>query len=568
MDPWRCTISNVVTKSKSLVEKGLEKIETIQLKSNQPLREDFIHDYDKTQSWFSYNPQKHADWERRVKEMKQEQALAVDRNKLVKALIDFNRKMNNSAQALEHIELLAREDAVVVVGGQQAGLFGGPLLVLYKAITILQAARDASESLQIPVIPVFWIAGEDHDFEEANHMYFLSQDTTISKIKLTHPTGRRTSVSQTRIPKDSWLQAIDELSASLPDSEYKHALLQLAMNLHQDASSLVESSGKLLASLFGSYGLVLMDSDDPAIRHLESPMFRKLIEDNAAINNTILESAKDMKDSGYPVQVDLNDHAANLFVYDELGERTLLYRTEIHYADRRGSYQLSREQLLEYADNCPERLSNNVMSRPLMQQYLLPVLATVLGPAEIAYWALTGRAFEQFGWKMPMILSRSEFTLMDSAVQRNMEKYELTWDDVQLHFQERRRGWLEDQDDLNLAQKFADARKQFDAIYGPILDAAGKLNQGMAELAEKNRQRILKEMLYLERRTVESNKIRYETGLKQLDRVAFSLFPMEKPQERVYNGFAYLNKYGRKWLDDLVAMPLRTDGLHTIYHIG
>ena len=109
----------------------------------------------------------------------------------------------------------------------------------------------------------------------------------------------------------------------------------------------------------------------------------------------------------------------------------------------------------------PDQLSNNVMSRPLMQEYLFPVLATVLGPGEIAYWALTKQAFEQFHMRMPIVVPRMEFTLIEGTIKKQMDKYELTLTDVLERFDEKKQAWLDAQDTLQLNDRFEAVKESF-----------------------------------------------------------------------------------------------------------
>lgn len=359
---------------------GNVRLEAIQWESGQPLTDDYVSRFEKTGELYDYNPWEWESWRARASWLDQERVTGADRQRLADALRRFNERAGNAGEAMDAIERLRDERTLCVVGGQQASLFTGPLLVIYKAVTLLRLAKEASGKLNRPVVPVFWIAGEDHDFDEVNHVNYLTPNLQVDKIKVEHPTGLRTSVSRTKLGRQQWEDALRQLEQSLMTTEFKDELVQSFRAAVEDSATLVDLFARLMARLFGSQGLVLLDSDDPRLRKVEGSMFRTLIEQNGELNEAFLQNRDQLIACGYQPQAELHTNAANLFVYDEEGERILLYADDSGgFTDRKGVRRFSRERLLDWADTAPERLSNNVMTRPLMQEFLFPVLATVLG---------------------------------------------------------------------------------------------------------------------------------------------------------------------------------------------
>jgi bacillithiol biosynthesis cysteine-adding enzyme BshC len=474
-----------------------------------------------------------------------------DRRSVIEALVGFNRHVDNSQRALDNVNRLADPNALVVVGGQQAGLFTGPLLVLYKAVTIIREAREAELALGRPVVPIFWIAGEDHDYEEANHTYVLTREQQIEKIKLNPRDASRTSISRLVIDAGEWEQAIGQLAEGMMATEFTPGLLDRLREIGSRSATLVEFFGRVMAWLFGEDGLVLLDSDDAKLRECEAPMFRRLIERNEALNEALISGRDKVEAIGLAPQHEVQAGQANLFVHAG-EERMLLQREGEHFQDRKGVLSLTRDQLLKWADEQPALLSNNVMTRPLMQEFLFPVLATVLGAGEIAYWGLTGEAFAEFGMKMPILMPRLEVTLVEGTLQKHMRKYELDLADVFDEFERKKQAWLDRQDSLQLEDKFAAVKRQFAEMYQPLLDAIAGLNPGMKKLGETNRQKILEQIDFMAGKATDAYQSQFEAALRQMDRIKLSLHPHGKPQERVYNAFTYLNKYGEGWLRELV----------------
>jgi bacillithiol biosynthesis cysteine-adding enzyme BshC len=538
-------------------------IQKVEWKSSQPLAEDYIHRFAKVESLFEYNPWDEDSWKRRASWLDTERRLAADRAQLSEVLLQFNRSIGCDDEALSSVRRLADPETLTVVGGQQAGLFTGPLLVIYKAITLLKSAKIASRRLGRPVVPVFWIAGEDHDFDEVNHIVQLSGDLRLNKIKLEHPTGKRSSVSKLPIDSEMWETALKQLDDGLMQTEFKPGLMDKLQEIASHSRTLVDYFGRLMAWLFRGSGLIFVNSDDPALRRLESPMFAKLVEENRSIQAAIEKSAGKIASLGYVPQVELQEGNANLFVNDQ-GERTLLYTHQDGFSNRRKDRFYAKDQVADWARSEPERLSNNVMTRPLMQEFLFPVLGTVLGPGEIAYWGLTRESFHAVGMRMPVIIPRLEFTLLEGTVVKHMGKYGLTIDDVLHRFEEKKQQWLQSQDTLRLNERFEQVRRQFKESYEPIVELIAGINPGLKKLGETNMGKIIEQIDFLEHKASDAYKTQFDASLRQLNRIHLSVLPHGKPQERVYNVLSYLNRYGDYWLRELLEADLEPDGHHRI----
>lgn len=541
------------------------KIEPFERKTGQPLADDYNRTFEQVESFYEYNPWEDASWARRAEYVDQGRHLSVNRTELVHSLIRYNDKISNDPEAFQRLEQLRSPGTLAVVGGQQAGLFTGPLLVIYKAITIIQAARRASEQLQRPVVPVFWIAGEDHDADEVNHTYILSQQAEVTKIKISLPECPRTSIS--RLTVDQWEDALNQLDEGLMDTEFKLPLMEKLTEFAGQSLTLTDYFARIMAWLFGKHGLILMDSDDPGIRKLEGPMFSELLNHHERVNGTVKSGEVKLREHGYEPQVEASSQSAHLFVFEENGDRILLHWDGDRFTDKKGERQYSPEQLQQWASHSPDRLSNNVITRPLMQEYLLPVLSTVLGPGELAYWGMTRPVFQALGMQMPILLPRKEHTLVEGTVQKYIDKYELTLAEAFEHLEEKKEQWLKAQDQLQLEAKFEHAKQRFAELYQPVLEAVASINPGMEKLGKTNAAKIIEQIDFLQARSTEANRAQYDAALRQWERVRVTLLPLGKPQERVYNLFSYVNKYGRGWLDDLVGQPLQLKPLHSIVYL-
>ena len=540
------------------------KLHRMHWKQTQPLAEDYIHNYSKVQELFEYDPWTSKSLQARAAWLDDKQArISAPRELVIQALEKYNLKFPNSEKVIESIHRLRQNETLVIIGGQQAGLFTGPLLVIHKAISILRAAREAEQRLNRPVIPVFWIAGEDHDLDEVNHINQLTQQLQIEKLELNSSKvlGKREPISRLPISVEQWEQVLSELDSSLLPTDFKPNWMDKFRELIGHSNTLVDLFAGMMSMLFGSEGLVLMDSDDPHLRRLEAPMFRELIVQQKGIGQALEISKDRLIGLGYEPQADIRAGNANLFVVHS-GERLLLQRDGDTYTDKIGHYRLSESELLNLAEQQPENFSNNVFTRPLMQNYLFPVLSAVLGGGEIAYWGLTREAFRTIGDQMPIILPRLEFTLVEGTVQKQLIKLDLTFEDAVLRLDEKRDEWLAAQDSIGLPQLFANVKEQFDDLYNPVLEAIGSINPGIRQLGDTNRMKILEQIQFLETKSKDAYEAQFDAAKRQYERIRQSLIPLGKRQERVYNVISYLNKYGDGWLKELLNEEFEWDGSH------
>ncbi|GLX68250.1 bacillithiol biosynthesis cysteine-adding enzyme BshC [Paenibacillus glycanilyticus] len=542
--------------------------ERYDLPSAQPLTEAYIHRTDANMdSLYGYFAGREQDWATRLQRLEELAGTRANAAEVADVLRQYNSPYT-TPEVDASIRAIA-EGAPVIIGGQQAGLWSGALLVIHKAVSIVSGAKWASEKLGRKVVPVFWIAGEDHDWDEANHTFVLNAEQELRKLILQRPEGPRTSVSRTAVDGESWNKLLEELEQTLPHSDFKPALLEQLKQIAEQSRSLSDMFAGILAFLFGKEGLVLLDADDPKLRRVEAPMFRQLIERNDELEEAYLAAAGKVKSCGYQLQADVVEGSANLFVFNQANghERTLLHKRDGQFQDRKGTSFWSKEQLLKLAEENPSQLSNNVLTRPIMQDYLFPVLGTVLGPGEIAYWALTGDAFRKLGMEMPIIVPRMSFTLVEGTIAKHMMKYELSFEDVAKRFEARKQQWLSEQDQLSIEERFHDVKQTFITMYGPLLELAGSIQPGLLKLGETNRQKIVEQIEYLEAKTKDAFNKQYDASIRQLDRIALSLWPNGKPQERVINMAGYMNRYGSVWLEKLLELPFSPVGGHQLVYL-
>ncbi|MBR2563599.1 MAG: bacillithiol biosynthesis cysteine-adding enzyme BshC [Paenibacillus sp.] len=536
------------------------------LRSGSQLAEDYICTRDAARSLYEYD----ICWENglhaRAEWLNQSEHTRVDRHELAAYLRLYNKRVNDHDQVHASITRLVEENAMVVTGGQQSGLLSGPLFVIYKAASVVAAAREAEKHLKRPVIPVFWIAGEDHDWDEVNHTYLPDSLGNIQKVKLQGHFKGKDSVSNVQVKWEQWETMLGQVQHVLPDTVHKPGLIKLITEIHQSSTNLSDAFARLISALFAKTGLVLMDAADPELRKLEKPVFERLIRENHALRTAYLQGASHVQQAGYAMPAEVAEDGANLFYIHE-GSRLLLMQKDNLYQDRKGLVSFTEERLLQELNDHPERFSNNVLTRPLMQDALLPVAAVILGNGEIAYWSLTREAFRTFGLQMPIILPRLSFTILEEVHLKHMKEYGLSFQDVQCRMDEKKEKWLTEQETFQVEERFAQIREQFMALYQPLLNEVAEVHPGLKRIGEANLGKMNEQIQYLERQTRKAIEDKHQVSLRHWNGIQNALFPMDKPQERVHNALFYLNRYGTDWIEDMIEASTAFGGQHQVIQL-
>lgn len=534
---------------------------------SQPNRmvENYIKRFSQVGEFFEHNPFDRTEWRKRKEWLDTQQHW--DRKQLIEGLLDFNREVGNYPQALSNIEKLAEPSSCVVIGGQQAGIMTGPLYAVHKAITLIQLSREMEQNLGCSVIPVFWIAGEDHDYEEVNHVYSLTPSMDrVEKIKLADLPAGRKSISHFLLPASSLVSFVEEFFALQPDSEHKRELFYRLRELADCQQTLTQFFAKVMAWLFGSYGLVLVDSAHPFVRKMGQPVFQWMIQHNERLSRSVVEQRDRIQQCCYIPQVEVSPEQAHMFVYLN-GERILLERDGSNFISKDRQVRFTAEGLLQRLAEDPQQFSTNVVTRPLVQEHLFPTLAFVGGPGEISYWGLYRKIFNEIGYQMPMVYPRGSFTFVEPGIAKWLERYELSFDDVQKGLESKRKAWLIAQDETHLYEIFGGLREQIAGLYQPLLSQLDGMEKGLGDLSRKNFEKVQQQVDYLERRALAAHARRFDGDLARFLAVELSLRPLNKPQDRVLNIFSYVNKYGVSLIDQLVNERFEHNGIHKMIYL-
>lgn len=485
------------------------------------------------------------------------------RQDLVAHLLEYNTHLHAGEDTLRNIEALANENTYVVVGGQQAGLLTGPLYTVHKIISILQLAKEKEASLGVRVVPVFWIAGEDHDIDEINHVFVMKN----KKIKKTifhdrHP--KKASASESEVSIEDCRKWIQEIFKTYPETNFTKDVLQFVEDALQNSRTYVDFFARLIMKLFADSGLILVDSHHPALRKLEVSFFKQILSRYKEVQTSLQNQQQLVREQGYKPIIETKSNTVHIFMQiDE--ERVLLEEENGKFVGKSGMYSYSYEELIAEMEKNPERFSNNVVTRPLMQEYLFPTLAFIGGPGEIAYWSELQQVFHVFGFRVPPVVPRLTMSYMERDIVTDLHDLQLQESEPFLNdISKLREAWLSNRIEEPIDKQFIEATERMMDAHISLQAFVKKVDPGLQSFAQKNERKIKEQIELLERMLKQSVENKHEVELNKFRRVQYALRPLGVPQERVWNICYYLNQFGLDFVERVMKQPYSWDGKHHV----
>ena len=523
---------------------------------------DFLYDFRRAGEFYTYNPFEDSSFQQAAQAIE----YGSDQRRQVAAVLREQNQRFFSPRAvpekvLENLKKFESEKTIAVVTGHQAGLFGGPAFGLYKGLTAVKLARSLNERV-LPAVPIYWLATEDHDLEEVNHCFL--QDHEGNPVRLEYSGAAPVhNASVGSIPfGDSIRPVLDELRKLLPDSASSEELHQTLTELYRPGRTFGEAFGGLMARLFAEFGIVMIDPLDAKLHQLSSGVFRKAIEDAPALTRALVDRSRHLIRCGYHAQVHVEENFS-LFFLQVNGERRALRLKDGGFVTAHGD-TYSASQLVEQLERQPETISANVLLRPIMQDALLPTVAYVGGPSEIAYLAQAGAIYPKLLGRIPVFFPRASFTLLESFAGRLLSKYGLSLPDIFAGKQALRDKLAARYLPAELTELFKTTSTKLEAELQALQAALEKLDPTLADAAANSGKKMLYQISTLEHKAAAAIQKRSEQIERDALRLENLLFPHKTPQERLYNGINFLARHGTGVLKEICdAIPLHS-GDHLI----
>ncbi len=485
------------------------------------------------------------------------------------AVADILRQQNSRYRAsrltFDHIEQLRQKETLCVFAGQQAVLFGGPLLITIKALAIVKAARQYSEELNRQVIPIFWIAGDDHDFEEVNHTYVFNRDMEPVRVAYESPPDLELPTSEiTFSDREALNRAKEQLREALGDTDFTPELYDLIDSCHTPEDTFVSAFGKLMASLTKDTGLVFFSPGDPDAKRLAAPFFESIIDKQHTLHSRISCTNEHIESHGYHIQVEKSDDAVHLFC-NRHG------RLPVKHADDSftiGDEHISRDKLLELIQNEPHLFSPDVMTRPILQSWLFPVVSQKGGPSEIAYLAQINPLFDLFDRPAPLHAARPSATIIEKRFEKVMQQHEISFEELIEDVEQVINRVLTASFPENLEEKFRTMTEQVEKQFKDFVKESLQFDPSLESFAHQIYGKIDYNIKQFEGKVFSSHKRRSKDTRERIYKLWQAVFPNRGLQERSINVLYFLSKYSRNLIPFISDQLQSEEEAHQLIHLS
>ena len=447
-----------------------------------------------------------------------------------------------------------RAGAAAVVTGQQVGLFGGPVFSLYKALTAVRLAEQATRA-GVDCVPVFWLATTDHDLAEVNHLSIPGSDG--ARHELVAPTQGVPDAPVGAVPFTPGIEPVVEAAAGLLGDSPVVTLLREA---YRPGENLGSSFARLFARLFADWGVILLDASDRELHALAEPIYRAAIQRAAELDGALLRRGGELESGGYHQQVKVTPSSTLLFALQD-GARVPIHR-RANGASESSDFLINEErvsqtELLQRIASVPHDFSPNVLLRPVVQDHLLPTLAYTGGGAEVAYFAQVAVGYEALLGRITPIVPRFSATLIEPKPQSLLERYGLGLPDL-FHGPESVREVVARRalpQDLQAAFERADSavKQALASIHEPL----ARLDKTLVDAASNASAKMLHQLEQLRSRAARAELRQSEVLNRHADLLCGALYPDKILQEREIPGIYFLSRYGTELLHGLY------DAIHT-----
>ena len=523
----------------------------------RPLLGEYAFNFQHIAPLYAGDPSSNEAWEGVIR---QSQARAGDRAGIAAIVTAQQERRGAPPQAREAAARLADPRAVVVATGQQAGAFGGPLFTLLKAVTAIQLSERASAEHGVPVVPVFWVDAEDHDWEEVRSCTVLDAEFQPRTVTLADPEGAG-DLPVAALKLDGRVeQTISELAAVLPPTEFTAWVDAGIRNAYRPGAGMAEAFSTWIESVLGQHGLVVFEAADPAAKRLAAPVFVRELEFPGRTAELAAAAGEQLAARGHQPQVAPQSGSVSLFHLD--GKRLPIRRDGDRY--QVGETPVTLSALAQEARTDPARFSPNVLLRPIVQDTLFPTICYVSGPSELAYLGQLRGVYEHFNVPMPLMYPRASATLIDGGAARFLSRHRLPLAELRTRDESGLNHLLQSQLPPELEQSLKDAEDTLEAALQRVVNAMPALDPTLAGAAKTTMGKMEHDLRSLRGKVIQAAKRRDETLRRQFTRAQAQIFPLGHPQERTLTLVYFLNRYGPALVDILKRdLPLEI-GRHWI----
>ena len=442
-----------------------------------------------------------------------------NRKTLVSVLEKQYAKINTSERTLNNIQLLNNSNTFTITTGHQLNLFSGPLYFLYKIISTINLTKQLKANYpSYDFVPVYWMATEDHDFDEINYFNFNDKKFRWNKEH---------SGAVGRLSTEGLAAFFEMFAQELGSSQSAEDVKTLFQESYLQHSNLADATRFLANTLFGEYGLVILDADNPTLKRAFAPYIKEELTQQTA-HKKVIETIENLKE--YDIQV--NPREINLFYLEHNLRERIVFENGI-YKINNTKIEFSESEILTLVDTNPEKFSPNVIIRPLYQEVILPNLCYIGGGGEIAYWLELKSFFEAMNVTFPILLVRNSAVLVSEKQLKKIYKLGLSWSDFFLKQSDLITKKVNKLSEfpIDLTSQKEQLRKQFDALY----EIANKTDKSFIGAVKAQESKQIKGLENLEKRLLKAQKRKHSEELERIIHLQNELFPNQSLQERLAN---------------------------------
>lgn len=518
------------------------------------LIQDFVEDFSRLSSFYAHSPSLEA-----ATEYARQLTFPTDRRREIASILrDQNTAFGSGKETEENLQRL-EAGAVAVISGQQVGLFGGPAYSFYKALSAIETARELRHA-GVDAVPIFWMATEDHDVDEVRHATWFHEGKLLTLV-LDAPKEEGRPAGRVVLG-----DAVESLIAEIEKVTGGGDAVELLRGTYSTRETYGSAFAKLFAKLFAPHGLILLDPLDARIHKLAGPLLRDALARRDELNAALLERDKELEKAGYAAQVKVTAKSTLLFSMED-GQRQVISASDGTFSY--GGKKKPREEVIERVAAAPELFSPNALLRPVMQDYILPTAIYYGGPAEIAYFAQSQVLYQRLLGRMPVLLTRADYTLVDPKATRILQKYGLRLEDVWEGAQALRKKMYAGQLPAKVSRKIDDSLKDM-----------GKAVERLKETLAKTDPTLLGAIAGSERKMrYQVEKLRTKTGAaldrhekkveKHAEFLENLLYPKKGLQSRDLSFLPFLQRLGPGGMEELQKLAcVKKPGRHYVVGIG
>jgi bacillithiol biosynthesis cysteine-adding enzyme BshC len=516
----------------------------------RPLAGDYAFNFDRVAALYAGDPASRSAWADAIARTR---GLTRSHEAIARVIAAQQARRNAPPAAREAAARLADPATVAVVTGQQAGAFGGPLFTLLKAVTALQLARKAAHDHQAPVVAVFWVDAEDHDWNEIASCTVLDAAFQPRTVTIPPPEGAGERPVGT-LKLDARIgQTLDEIAAALGETEFTAPLMAGLRAAYTPGAGVSEAFATWAETVLGPHGLIVFDASDPAAKPIVGEVFSREIHGAGKTAALAAAAGEALAALGHQPQV--VPQAGSLALFHMDGARRPLKRQGNGFAA--GDREFTAEALAAEVSSAPDRFSPNVLLRPVVQDTLFPTICYVAGPSELAYLGQLRDVYNSFGVPMPLIYPRATATLVDSATARFLAKYDVAIESLQPQDESALNHLLESQIPPSVESALTAAEEAVRVSMERVIEVLPAVDPTLAGAARTTLTKMEHDLRGLQNKMIHAAKKRDETLRRQFSRAQAQVFPLGHPQERTLSALYFLNRYGPAVIDRLFEeLPL------------